>query len=1196
MIPTTDSIVQPSSPDEAGGFVNLHVHTEYSLLDGSIQIPRLVAALKEMKAPACAITDHESMHGVVEFSLSCAKAGINGILGCEANLMTISPELSERTHHLILLAEDTKGWNNLTKIISLANMAGTNAAGPASYALSIDDLASHSAGLIALTSCLKGELAQLLIQDRESCALSYLDKLLAVFGERNLFVELTDNGLAEQRRIRPMLAAVAAKKGLGTIATGDVHYLNPSDKKTHTSLLAIKHKLKRQDVQILDHEEYDFSLMTPAAAALRFADHPEALANTVAVAERCKVTLATNVFFMPDFRETPEETADDCLARLSRRGLDSRRETIEGIHGEQFNDSLWDSYKERLEYELSVISAMKFAGYFLIVQDFINWAKDQKIPVGPGRGSAAGSLVTYSLRITNIDPIRFNLLFERFLNPERISMPDIDTDFCQDRRAEVLEYCYRKYGHSSVCQIVTFGRMMARNALKNLARISGWSFNDSNDFAKLIPESPGITLTQAAAENELIRERLARDERSRDLWDGALAIEGTLSSLGIHAAGVIITDRPLIELCPVMESEGQVLTQIEHKYAEKIGLIKFDFLGLKTLTVINKALDFLRRTKGLDLDIEAIDLEDPNVYKMISTACVTGVFQLESSGMRKLISELRPSCFSDIVAILALFRPGPLGSGMVEDFVLRKHGEKSVEYPLPQLEEILADTYGVIVFQEQVQKIAAVLANYSLGEADLLRRAMGKKDAREMEKQKARFVSGCEQNSIEPVVATEIFDLMAKFAEYGFNKSHTAAYGWVTYQTAFLKTYHPTCFMAAIMSCDLGDTDKIVIYLRDCKRLGIRIIPPNINLSLYEFDVTADNSIVYGLGAIKGVGQAICQDMILERQRGGPFESVPAFIARVGARKLNRKVLESFVKAGAFDCLERNRLLLMTNLDTWLRTVAREQDRVTSIGSGLFDEPDQEAGDLRSVLLGIRTQNTGHWPLLEELEQEKTVLGCYLSGHPADLFECDLKFFRTCTIDQIAKHAEIQDYTKGKPREGGYQAPKAIRIAGILTALYEKRTKEGEKFAILKIEDRTGETEVSIFPQQYAALETTFSIGEVLWINCTARRGVEQGTVRLSCKELGRVDQLIREKKRTLRLLLKGSEHWMAAPERLQELLDYLTNHPGSSRVEISMELAEEGVTLKAGLGRHGADSSLALLPEIDRRWPRLTQTETSYS
>ncbi|MES2615038.1 MAG: DNA polymerase III subunit alpha, partial [Bdellovibrionota bacterium] len=638
----------------------------------------------------------------------------------------------------------------------------------------------------------------------------------------------------------------------------------------------------------------------------------------------------------------------------------------------------------RLEYELSVITKMKFSGYFLIVQDFINWAKKNQIPVGPGRGSAAGSLVTYSLHITNIDPIRFNLLFERFLNPERISMPDIDTDFCQDRREEVLQYVYQKYGKGAVSQIVTFGRMMARNALKNLARINGWNFNESNEFAKLIPESPGITLEQAMLDEPKLQERIKNDERSRTLWEGALEIEGTLSSLGIHAAGVVISDRSLDESCPLLESEGQLLTQFENKYAEKIGFIKFDFLGLKTLTVIDNTVKIIKKIKQIDLDIEEIDLNDSKVYEFISTANVTGVFQLESSGMRKLIADLKPTCFTDIIAVLALFRPGPLGSGMVDDFVKRKHGQNEVEYFFPELEPILTDTYGVIVYQEQVQKIASVLASYSLGEADLLRRAMGKKDKNEMEKQKNRFISGATSNGHDAQKASDLFDLMAKFAEYGFNKSHTAAYGSVTYQTAWLKTYYPTEFMTAIMSCDLDNTDKIVTYVRDCKRMKIKILSPCVNHSYFEFSIPADFTIQFGLGAIKGLGEGIIKLIVEERNKNGPFISVPEFIARVDARKLNKKAMESLIKGGAFDSLAPNRAELLANTDIWIKTIAKELERKDEAAFNIFNfSAPNEVNSVQNMLVSIQVKKTKPWSYYEKLSQEFATLGFYMSGHPS---------------------------------------------------------------------------------------------------------------------------------------------------------------------------------------------------------------------
>lgn len=1171
-------------------FVHLHVHSEYSLLDGCIQVPKLVAQLGAHGMKACALTDHDGMHGVVEFSLACRAKGIKGILGYEANVQTHTRDLLRSpTHHLILLAENEQGYRNLVKICSAANTSGKDLNGADSIVVDWKTLETHANGLIVLSSCLKGELCQLIQNEHEHAAQEFLAHLVKVFGREQVFVEITDNGLEEQRAIRPQLVRIAEKCGLPIVGTGDVHYLREEDKSTHLSLLAIKHKLKRDDVQILDLENYNFDLASEEAMLSRFQDIPEAAANTVRIAERCNVELETGVFFMPNFSENPDETADDCLKRYAEKGLEERRPAIEHAHGENFSDKLWLEYQERLNYELEVIKAMKFAGYFLIVQDFINWAKDQKIPVGPGRGSAAGSLVTYALRITNIDPIRFNLLFERFLNPERISMPDIDTDFCQDRRQEVLDYCYRRYGESNVCQIVTFGRMMAKNAIKNLARISGWSFFESNDFAKLIPESPGIKLAEAYESEEKLRLRIESDERAQELWDGALAIEGTLSSLGIHAAGVIISDRPLSELSPVMESDGQILTQLEGKYAEKIGLIKFDFLGLKTLTVIEKAVQNVQKLTGERIDIETIDLDDSKVYEMISTAHVTGVFQLESTGMRKLISELRPSCFSDIVAVLALFRPGPLGSGMVEDFVLRKHGKKEIEYPLPQLEPILADTYGVIVFQEQVQKIAAVLANYSLGEADLLRRAMGKKDAKEMDRQKVRFVTGAKENHIDPQKAEEIFDLMAMFAAYGFNKSHTAAYGWVTYQTAYLKTYHPTCFMAAILSCDLDNTDKVVNYLRDCRRMKIEVLPPDINSSHYEFLVVSPQSIRYGLGAIKGVGESIVHDIVAEREAGGKYQSIPELIARLGTKKLNKKTLESLIKAGAFDEIERNRKFLMTNLDGWLKAIGKELDRVAHVGGGLFDSADDDTQDLAPLLMSVQSQSTENWPFLEECEFEKQTLGIYLTQHPAELFESDLKAFRTHTLASVHTAYDADAKPFRKPQESGRET----RVAGIVVYFQEKRNKDGEKFAVFRIADQYAEQEISIFPKQYEALELEIQSGEAVWVSCQVRKGIEEGSVRLSCLEMGKIDELLRSRRRRINLEL--TEQWSQAPDRFEELLHFLESHPGPTPVYISLRLNSQKLKVSAQLAQIRVDSSLQLLPDFDRRWPRQLKTESVY-
>lgn len=1208
-------------------FVHLHVHSEYSLLDGSIKVKKLVKELVARQAKAAALTDHDALHGAVEFYLECQKEKINGIIGYEANVEPLILSGSKTPFHLILLAETNQGYSNIIKLCSLANTDGKNRMGPESIVMTWDELRTHSEGIICLTSCMKGELQQLLIEEKPEDAEGFLGELKSVFGEKNVFVELMDNGIPEQRLLIPHLVRVAANQSLGVVATADVHYLKPSDRDTHLSLLAIKHKLQKTDVQGFD-PALNFHLATAAEMFEKFREIPEALENTVKIAERCKISVDTKSIFMPDFRQRPDETADDCLARLSREMLEQRKPAVMQWMGAEFNDDVWTTYKERLEYELAVINKMKFAGYFLIVQDFINWAKERGIPVGPGRGSAAGSLVTYSLRITNIDPIRFNLLFERFLNPERISMPDIDTDFCMDRRGEVLDYVYKRYGARNVSQIVTFGRLMAKNALKNLARILGWSFFESNEFAKLIPETPGITLDQAFKEEERLRERIENDERTRVLWNGALAIEGTLNSLGIHAAGVIISDRALDQSCPQLESEGQMITQFEHKFAEKIGLIKFDFLGLKTLTVIEKAVQEIRKKHDPSFDIETIDLEDPRVYDMVSTAHLTGIFQLESSGMRKLISELRPTCFSDIVAVEALFRPGPLGSGMVADFVNRKHGKTPVEYPFAELESILADTYGVIVYQEQVQKIAAVLANYTLGEADLLRRAMGKKDKAEMERQKARFVEGAAKNGHNAQKVSEFFDLIAKFAEYGFNKSHSAAYAYVTFQTAYLKTYYPTEFMAAIMSCDLDNTDKIVSYVRDCKRMNITLLPPSVKSAEFEFTIPSPNTIQFGLGAIKGLGKGIIDLITQERELNGLFETVPEFIARLDPRKINKKVLESLIKSGAFDEIATNRAELMSNCDSWLRAISKESDRQDSVGDGIFDlfaAPDEdkpkkstvdkqpehqksgrssstrrnkrfnplaletrltpEKTIVQNLLAGVQLKKTTPWSLLEQLNHEKATLGFYMCGHPADLLADDLKEIAQAPICDSLNFLDGDEVPDHKRR--------TFKIAGIVTMVLEKVTKEGKKFGVYRLEDGSADIEISVFASQYAALVNKPKIGDAAWMEVKVRKGIEEGSVKGICQALG----LVADKRAELarQILLVAEESFIQKSENLDELIGIVSKHKGSTPLALDVSWPSEKVRVRARLNKYSVTPSDELIFGLENKWPGEIQVRRIY-
>lgn len=1159
-------------------FVHLHIHSEYSLLDGSIKIKKLVKELAKRQACAAALTDHDALHGALEFYLACQAEKINGIIGYEINMEPLFLQDKKKTFHLILIAENTTGYANLLKLCTIANTTGKDRHFPNATSVSWQELKEHASGLICLTSCMLGEFFQLACDPKtENQALDFLKNTMDIFGQNQVFVELIDNGIAQQKQMIAKQVELAEKANVAIVATADTHYLNKKDKQTHLSLLAIKHKLQRDDVKNMpDHVH--FHLATAEEMKEKFASYPQAITNTVEIAKRCQLKIDTKSIFMPDYRQHEEESSDECLIRLSKAGLQARKSTVAHWMGSDFNEQAWQAYEQRLEYELSVIVSMKFAGYFLIVQDFINWAKENAIPVGPGRGSAAGSLVTYALRITNIDPIRFNLLFERFLNPERISMPDIDTDFCQDRREEVLQYVYKKYGHRAVSQIVTFGRMMARNAIKNLARINRWAFHESNEFAKLIPESPGITLEQALEQEEKLRQRIEHDERARELWEGAIEIEGTLSSLGIHAAGVIISDRALDERCPLLETEGQLLTQFEHKYAEKVGLIKFDFLGLKTLTVIDHAIKWIVKRHQISIDMESIDLEDPKVYEMISQANVTGLFQLESMGMRKLISELRPTCFSDIVAILALFRPGPLGSGMVEDFVKRKHGLVPVEYPFEQLEPILNDTYGVIVYQEQVQKIAAVLANYSLGEADLLRRAMGKKDKNEMERQKNRFVSGAKENGLQEEPTGELFDLMAKFAEYGFNKSHSAAYGWVTYQTAWLKTYYPTEFMTAILSCDLDNTDKVVTYIHDCKRMKMKILPPCVNHSCFEFTIPSDQTIRFGLGAIKGLGSGIIQTIVEERQRHGLYQSIPEFIARVDARKLNKKFMESLIKAGAFDALNQNRAEIFANADSWLKTIAKETEQQESGGS-LFDNPTNR-------LHSVQVKQVKPWPQHTKLANEFSILGLYLSGHPADAMQSDFKQMSMIPLSDVFMHIDpenIPDFRR-----------KNIFVAGIITMLSEKRNKEGQPYLVFQIEDGSGDLELTLFHRQYAALEFPLKINDAVVVECKVKQGIGKGNARGVVQT---IQPLSRKRAEMVkRICLKTQEEFLKNKENMAVLQRILDSHPGHTPVYVSVDFQQEEMNLVAKLGNHAIQPSDAFLSAVEEAWPGLVSVEREYS
>jgi DNA polymerase-3 subunit alpha len=908
-------------------FSHLHLHTQYSLLDGAIRLDQLFPKVLERGMKSVAITDHGNLFGALDFYQRAKAHGVKPIFGCETYIAPDRLDKTERkSNHMILLAKDNVGWKNLSFLNSMGYLEGFY------YNPRIDKklLREHSEGLIGLSACLGGEVAQTIMrrgpEAAEGIALEFQD----IFGKGNFFLEVQPNGLEEQEKVNGHLQELAKKTGIGLVATNDCHYLNQNDARAHEILMCVQQKKTIHDDKRLHHRNEAFFVKTPGEMDAYFSHLPEAMENAARIGELCKVDFKLGDTFLPKFQVPDGMTAESYLQAVAEEGLKKRFEEA-NRRSQRINE---DVYRARLELELGVIQKMNFAGYFLIVWDFIRYAKDHNIPVGPGRGSGAGSLVAFCLRITDIDPIENKLLFERFLNPERISMPDFDVDFCMNRRDEVIKYVTEKYGKNNVGQIVTMHQIKARSGVRDIARAMAIPFAEADKVAKFVPEpvqgkSPPIA--EAIEMEPRLKALYDENPTYRELLDVAKGLEGLNRHAGKHAAGVVIGDKPLWEYVPCFrpaaDDEG-IVTQYDKDMVEKAGLVKFDFLGLKTLTVIQTCLDLVNKEKaaagGEPVDLAVIPLDDQSVYKMISAADVTGVFQLESSGFRELLKKLKPDCFEDIVAAGALYRPGPLEGGMVDDFIERKHGRKRVEYDHPTLEPILKDTYGVIVYQEQVMQISSALAGYSLGKADLLRRAMGKKKAEVMAKEKAGFLEGSREKKVDAKIAERVFDLMEKFAGYGFNRSHSAAYGMLTYQTAYLKRYFPVEFYAALLTCDKDDTDAVVKFIAEARGSGIAVLRPDVNESGKDFsviEVAADpipsprprgegkgegsaatkKVIRFGLGAVKGVGEGAVDVVKEARDQGGPFLSIFDFCKRVDGRKVNRKVLEALSKAGAFD-------------------------------------------------------------------------------------------------------------------------------------------------------------------------------------------------------------------------------------------------------------------------------------------------------
>ena len=1029
-------------------FVHLHLHSQYSLLDGAIRIEDLINKAKQTGMPAVAITDHGNMFGAVEFYLKCKKAGIKPLIGCE---LYIAPDsrfskdakgISEAAYHLILLCENMEGYRNLSYLTSAGYKEGFY------YRPRVDRelLEQHSEGLIALSACLKGEVAMQCGRGRMEEAVTTARWYSELFPGR-YYIELQENTLPEQDTVNKRLMEVAQELNLPLVATNDCHYLNREDAKAHEVLLCIQTGKTMSDPTHMKFSADEFYVKTPEEMAAAFHYAPEAITNTVAIAERCNLELPLEKeYFFPHFEPPAGKTHDDMLKELAVNGLQERLIAIRAKQPDM-TASQEQAYYDRLQIELDCIRAMKFPAYFLIVADFINWAKQQGIPVGPGRGSAAGSLVAYCIKITDLDPLPYNLLFERFLNPERISMPDIDVDFCQDQREKVIEYVVNKYGRERVCQIITFGTMKAKAVVRDVGRALDMPYGEVDRIAKLIPDDLKMTIAKAIKQEPQLKQLAEEDPRVAQLLETANCLEGLARHAGTHAAGVVVAPDQLEEYLPVYKDQktGGINTQYSMKYVEMVGLVKFDFLGLKNLTVIQNAVNMVRAGKDPHFDITGLRDDDQDSYDLISAGNTTGIFQLESSGMKEMLVKLKPSCFEDIIAACALYRPGPLGSGMVDDFIERKHGRKQVVYDLPQLEPILKDTYGVIVYQEQVMQIARTLAGYSLGQADLLRRAMGKKDDKEMARQKDQFLAGAQAQQIDQKKAEAIFDLMAKFAEYGFNKSHSAAYALIAYQTAWLKAHYPVEFMAALLSCDMDSTDKVLKNISDCRDQGIEVLPPDINSSGQSFTVTG-KSMRFGLGAVKGVGAGAVES-ILEARKDGPFSDLYDFCERVDLRRVNRKVLEALIKCGGFDSLHKWRAPLMVALDDAMAAGQRFQEERDSAQVSLF-------GDLPEATNLHRTRalpTIDEWHDKEKLGYEKEALGFLITGHPLDRYINEIKRFASA---EIARLAELPENSE-------------VRICGIVTSLKEITTKKGDRMGFVTLEDLSGQVEVTVFSDMY---------------------------------------------------------------------------------------------------------------------------------
>ena len=1059
-------------------FVHLHLHTDYSMLDGACDVEKLVKRVKELGMPAVAMTDHGNIFGAVHFVNAAHKEGVKPIVGCELYIckkddhdIRRTPPEGDTYNHLLVLAESEEGYRNLTKITSEASLHGFYY----KPRISKKFLAEHSKGLIGLSGCLKGEVAERLTEGKYDAARAAASTYRDIFGKDNFFLEIQDQGLEMEHRIHSGLFRLENDLGLPLVATNDSHYLCEDDAHAQDVMLCIQTGKSIQETNRMKFEGNQFFVKSHEEMTRVFKDAPDVLTRTVGIAERCNLRLEKVSNPFPHFDVPPGFTLDSYFEHVTREGFARRKEVLMVLADQGRLKHPLSDYDQRLSRELSIIQQMKFSGYFLIVWDFIRYAREHDIPVGPGRGSAAGALVAYSLGITDIDPLQHELLFERFLNPERVSMPDIDIDFCMNRRGEVIDYVTRKYGRENVAQIITFGTMAAKAAIKDVGRAMDMPYSDVDRIAKMVPTTLNIKLEDAIKESPQLQEAYDKDQQVKQLLDTARKLEGLVRNAGVHAAGVVIAPRPLTDLVPLFRTKNEeIVTAYDMMAIEKMGLLKMDFLGLTTLTILDDSLKLIKQTRNESLNLNDIPLDNAATYeKVFHKGLTSGVFQFESHGMRDVLRRYQPNSIEDLTALNALYRPGPIQGGMIDDFIERKHGRRKIEYELAELKEILAETLGVIVYQEQVMQIANRLAGYSLGEADLLRRAMGKKNADEMAKQRERFVQGAVKRGFPQKKIEKIFDLMAQFAGYGFNKSHSAAYALLAYHTAYLKTYYPVEFMAALLTSVTGSTDDVVKYINECREMGIAVEPPDINVSDANFTPHGE-AIRFGLAAVKNVGGNAIESIVAARTKlKRPFASVFEFCEEVDLRLLNKRVLESLIKSGAMDLMGR-RAQLMEVLDKAIDRAQKTQRDAESGQHGLFGvflEEEPASND--------KLPNVPDWDEHTRLTAEKEILGFFITGHPLEKYKEKLEDLNAkSTVDIAAMTAST-----GKDE--------VITTAGVITSLRIAKSKKGDFYAQAALEDMSGKVDMIVFPEAYRRLQEKVKLEVPVLVKAGVR--IEEG-------------------------------------------------------------------------------------------------------